>query len=152
MKAVVQRVSWAQVEVGEDVVGRIEEGLLVYLGCLEGDTQAEGAKMVQRLSRLRIFEDEEGRTNRDISHAQGAFLMVSQFTLAADTSGGNRPSFSAALNAPSAAILVRYVQEGLRNLGFQVESGRFGATMRVSSLNRGPATYLLDIPPPSPTE
>jgi len=152
MKAVVQRVSWAQVEVEEETVGRIEDGLLVYLGCVAGDTEAEGNKMIQRLSRLRIFEDAEGKTNLDIAKAQGAFLIVSQFTLAADTAGGNRPSFSGALNAPSAAILVTYVQDGLRNLGFSVESGRFGATMRVSSLNRGPATYLLDIPPTETTE
>ncbi len=152
MRAVVQRVSWAQVEVEQETVGRIEDGLLVYLGCVAGDTEVEGDKMVQRLSKLRIFEDAEGKTNLDIAKAQGAFLIVSQFTLAADTAGGNRPSLSGALNAPSAAILVGYVQDGLRNLGFSVESGRFGATMRVSSLNRGPATYLLDISPTKPTE
>jgi len=147
MKAVVQRVSWAQVEVGEELVGRIGEGLLVYLGCVHGDTEQEAAKMARRLSRLRIFEDAEGRSNLNAAAVAGAFLVVSQFTLAAETSGGNRPSFSHAQDSATAAILVTCVQDGLRELGFPVESGRFGATMRVSSLNRGPATYLLDIPP-----
>jgi len=147
MKAVVQRVSWAQVEVGDELLGRIEDGLLIYLGCVLGDSTVEAAKMVRRLSRLRIFEDPQGRTNLDLAAVGGSFLVVSQFTLAAETCGGNRPSFSAALDSATAAILVTCVQDGLRELGFPVESGRFGATMRVSSLNRGPATYLLDIPP-----
>jgi D-tyrosyl-tRNA(Tyr) deacylase len=152
MKAVVQRVAWAAVEVGEEEVGRIGEGLLVYLGCVHGDGEAEAAKMARRLAKLRIFEDEAGRTNLDLQATGGAVLVVSQFTLAADTAGGNRPSFSGAQDAATAAILVNCVQDRLKEEGFQVESGRFGATMRVSSLNRGPATYLLDIPPASTTE
>ncbi|MHC4824425.1 MAG: D-aminoacyl-tRNA deacylase [Planctomycetota bacterium] len=142
MKALVQRVDQAQVEVEGEVVGRIGLGFLIYLGCAVGDEAATAGKMAERLGKLRVFEDADGKTNLDL---EGSILLISQFTLAADLRKGNRPSFTTALAPDEAQVLVEQVRQTLENKGFRVESGVFGAHMRVSSTNVGPATYLLEI-------
>ncbi len=145
MKALVQRVDQAQVEVEGKVVGRIALGSLVYLGCAVGDDAAIASKMAERLAKLRIFEDADGKTNLDLTAVEGSLLLISQFTLAACLKKGNRPSFTTALAPEAARVLVDQVRQALENKGFRVESGEFGAHMRVSSTNVGPATYLLEI-------
>ena len=145
MRALVQRVTSARVEVDEQIVGQIELGLLILLGCQEGDDQASAVKMVNRLAKLRIFEDSAGLTNLDIFAVSGQILLVSQFTLAADLRKGNRPSFTTALAPEKARILLDFVMQGLIDKGLKVETGVFGATMQVHSCNAGPATYLLEL-------
>lgn len=152
MRAVVQRVGPAAVVVDGQTVGAIDSGLLIYLGCLHGDGEVQVERLADKLARLRIFEDAEGKTNLDLRQAGGAVLVVSQFTLAAETRKGNRPSFTAALEPGRARELCELFQQHLVNKGFTVETGRFGASMQVSSVNLGPATYLLEeAPPPDPT-
>ena len=126
-------------------VGEIDAGFLVYLGCEVGDGVPLARKMAERLAKLRIFEDEEGKTNLDLCAAEGSILLISQFTLAADLRKGNRPSFTTALAPDEARALVEEVRQVLENKGFRVESGVFGAHMRVTSTNVGPATYLLNL-------
>lgn len=139
-----QRVRSARVEVDGKVVGQIDKGLLILLGCQVGDSEASVTKMVNRLAKLRIFEDDQGLTNLDIFQAKGEILLVSQFTLAADLRKGNRPSFTTALAPEQARELVGEVAQGLENKGLKVENGVFGASMDVHSCNAGPATYLLE--------
>lgn len=146
MKAVIQRVSSARVDVGEETLGQIETGLLVLLGVAEGDTETECDQLARKTAELRIFEDAAGKMNRSLCDIGGEALVVSQFTLCADCSHGRRPSFIGAA-APSAAIPLyeRFMQRlrlspGVRN----VQSGRFGADMKVSLVNDGPVTILLD--------
>lgn len=145
MRALVQRVEQAQVEVEGEVVGRITKGFLVYLGCAVGDDGTHALKMAERLTKLRVFEDADGKTNLDLKAVEGSILLISQFTLAADLRKGNRPSFTTALAPEAARVLVDQVRQTLENKGFRVESGVFGAHMKVSSTNVGPATYLLEI-------
>ena len=145
MKVVVQRVEQAEVVVADQVVGRIGLGFLVYLGCEVGDLSSTARRMGERLGRLRIFEDAEGKTNLDLKAVGGSLLLISQFTLAADLRRGNRPSFTTALAPEKARILMEDVRQTLENNGFRVECGVFGAPMRVRSTNLGPATYLLQI-------
>lgn len=145
MRAIVQRVSSARVEVAGKVVGQIDKGLLILLGCQVGDSEVEADKMVTRLTKLRIFEDQQGLTNLDIFAAEGEILLVSQFTLAADLRKGNRPSFTTALAPEQARELVRKVAQGLDSKGLKVENGVFGASMDVHSCNAGPATYLVEV-------
>lgn len=138
-----QRVDEASVVVQGDVVGAIGLGFLIYLGCEVGDDRATAHKMAERLAKLRIFEDADGKTNLDLAAAEGSILLISQFTLAADLRKGNRPSFTTALAPEEARVLLGEVRQVLENKGFRVESGVFGAHMRVTSTNVGPATYLL---------
>jgi len=145
VKALVQRVDHAEVLVDNEVVGKIGTGFLVYLGCEVGDVSARAVKMAERLARLRIFEDQEGKTNLDLNAVNGSILLISQFTLAADLRRGNRPSFTTALAPDAARLLLEDVRRILENKGFRVECGVFGAHMRVSATNVGPATYLLEI-------
>ena len=145
MKVVVQRVEQAEVVVADQVVGRIGLGFLVYLGCEVGDLSSTARRMGERLGRLRIFEDAEGKTNLDLNAVEGSLLLISQFTLAADLRRGNRPSFTTALAPEKARILMEDVRQTLENNGFRVECGVFGASMKVCSTNLGPATYLLQI-------
>ncbi|MCC7478178.1 D-tyrosyl-tRNA(Tyr) deacylase [bacterium] len=144
MRCVVQRVSRASVSVGGESVGAIGPGLCVLVGALEGDGPEDCAFMARKLSSLRIFTDSDGRMNLDVRAAGNAVLLVSQFTLAADTTSGTRPSFSSAM-APQAA---QELLEGLKGLleaeGLQVQTGRFGAKMDVELVNEGPVTILLD--------
>jgi D-tyrosyl-tRNA(Tyr) deacylase len=146
VKLVVQRVSQASVEVEGRVVGRIGTGFLVLFGAEEGDTPDLAAEAARKVAGLRVFEDDAGKMNRDLAAVAGAVLAVSQFTLAADLSRGRRPGFDRAL-APEAAraLYERFVRE-LAGLGVPVETGVFGAMMRVSLVNEGPATFLLELP------
>ena len=147
MKALLQRVGAARVSVAGETVGAIDGGMLVYLGCERGDGEAQARKLADRVARYRIFEDDQGRTNLDLAQAGGAVLLISQFTLAADTRKGTRPSFSGALEPAAAERLCEKFGELLAEKGFRVETGRFGATMEVSAVNLGPVNYLLEVAP-----
>lgn len=129
--------------VAGETVGAIAHGFLIYLGCEVGDGSKEAQKMGERIAKLRIFEDVDGKTNLDLAAVEGSILLISQFTLAADLRKGNRPSFTSALAPEEARGLLEEVRKSLENKGFRVESGVFGAHMRVTSTNVGPATYLL---------
>jgi len=144
MRAVLQRVSQASVTVGDEVVGAIGRGLLILLGIGVGDSEAEARLLAEKTANLRIFADEEGRFNRSLLDIGGEALVVSQFTLYADTRRGRRPSFSDAAPPEIAAPLVDIFADELRRLGVAVSTGRFGAMMRVALVNDGPVTILLD--------
>jgi D-tyrosyl-tRNA(Tyr) deacylase len=143
VKAVVQRVSRASVTPG----GAIGPGLCVLLGIAATDTEAEADRLAGKVSRLRIFEDGDGRFDRSLLDTGGAALVVSQFTLIADTRRGNRPSFSDAARPEHADPLVARFVAALRDLGVPVETGVFGARMKVELVNDGPVTIVLDQPP-----
>ena len=144
MRAVVQRVGEARVLVDARVVGEIGPGLCVLLGVAEADGEVEAARLAGRVARLRIFENEAGRFDRSVLDAEGAALVVSQFTLLADTAKGNRPSFAAAARPERAEPLYERFCAALRELGLRVETGVFGARMVVEIANDGPVTIVLD--------
>lgn len=144
MRAVIQRVSEASVAVDGRVVGAIGRGLLILLGVGIGDGEAEARLLAEKSANLRIFPDEEGRFNRSLLDIGGEALVVSQFTLYADTRRGRRPSFSDAAPPEIAAPLVETFANELRRLGVPVSTGQFGAMMRVALVNDGPVTILLD--------
>ncbi len=144
MKAVLQRVRSASVSVGDEVVGAIGHGLLVLLGVAADDTEAHADLLADKTARLRIFADATGKFNRSVIDAGGAVLVVSQFTLFADTRHGRRPGFTAAAPPALAVPLIDRYQAALRAAGLQVQSGRFGAHMLVSLENDGPVTINLD--------
>lgn len=144
MRAVIQRVSKASVTVDGAVVGQIGRGLLVLLGVGAGDAAADARQMAEKIANLRIFADDEGRFNRSALDIGGAALVVSQFTLYADTRRGRRPSFSGAALPEVAAPLVEGFVAALRERGLPVETGVFGAHMDVDLRNDGPVTIILD--------
>jgi D-tyrosyl-tRNA(Tyr) deacylase len=144
VRAVVQRVAEARVRVDAQVVGEIGPGLCVLLGVARGDVSADGERLAGRVARLRIFENEEGKFDRSVQDAGGAVLVVSQFTLIADTEKGNRPSFTEAAPPEEAKLLYEGFCAVLRDLGVQVETGVFGAGMLVELVNDGPVTITLD--------
>lgn len=144
MRAVVQRVRSASVRVGEEIVGEIDAGLLVLLGVGNGDGQDEVSWIARKIARLRVFSDDQGRMNLDVSQIGGGVLLVSQFTLYGDARQGNRPGFSDAAPPDVAAPLIDLVADAIRHDGIRVETGRFGASMLVSLENDGPVTILLD--------
>lgn len=144
MRAVVQRVAWAKVEVDGAPVGEIGPGLLVYLGVGRQDTEKDADWLCHKVTNLRIFPDEAGRMNRSVRDVAGGILLVSQFTLYGDIRRGFRPGFSDAMEPGEAERLYRYTLERLRESGLKVAAGVFGAHMAVSSLNDGPVTILLD--------
>ena len=146
MRAVVQRVSSARVVVEGEVVGEIGGGLCVLLGVARGDGEADVERLAGRIARLRIFENEEGRFDRSLLDVGGAALVVSQFTLIADTAKGNRPSFTEAAPPEQAEPLYEAFCAALRELGVDVATGRFGARMAVELVNDGPVTIVLDVP------
>lgn len=143
MRAVVQRVSGAAVEVDGAERTRIGPGLLVLLGVARGDDGAGAARLAGKVARLRVFEDEEGRFDRSLLDTGGSALVVSQFTLLADTSKGNRPSFSAAAPPEQAEPLYEAFCAALSAEGVPVETGVFGARMQVELVNQGPVTIVL---------
>lgn len=143
MRALIQRVSEASVAVDGEVVGRIGPGLLVLVCAMPGDGAAEVEKLAQKIAKLRIFKDAEGRMNLSVKDAGGAALVVSQFTLAADLRG-NRPGFSYAAAPDEANRLYEAFADRLAQLGVPVERGRFGADMDVRLLNQGPVTIWMD--------
>ena len=144
MKFLIQRVKSASVSVDFDEIGKIDEGCLVFVGVSENDSEAIADRMIDKLVKLRIFEDEQGKTNLSISDAGGKYLIVSQFTLYADVKKCNRPSFVSAGNPALAEKLYDYVISTLRDKGFEVEHGSFGADMKVSLVNDGPFTIIMD--------
>jgi D-tyrosyl-tRNA(Tyr) deacylase len=144
MRAVIQRVSEAAVEVAGETVGRIDRGLLVLVGVSVADGAADADWLADRLVGLRIFADAAGRFDASVQDVAGAVLLVSQFTLCADTRKGRRPSFTAAARPEQAEPLYRRVADAVAARGVPVGTGRFGAHMQVRSVNDGPVTILLD--------
>lgn len=144
MRAVVQRVTAASVQVGEELVGAIGAGLCVFVGVTHGDDESAAARLADRIWQLRVFEDEQGKMNRSAADLGCHVLVVSQFTLYADTSRGRRPSFVDAAPGAVAEPLVAAVVAALRRQGATVATGRFGAEMAVSLVNDGPVTILLE--------
>jgi D-tyrosyl-tRNA(Tyr) deacylase len=144
MRAVVQRVSRAQVTVRDEVVGRIERGLLVLLGVASTDKEADADYLAEKVAGLRVFEDEAGKMNRAVGEAGGAVLVVSQFTLYGDVRRGKRPSFDAAAPPEQARKLYEYFVERIRAAGLRCETGRFQEMMQVELVNDGPVTILMD--------
>ena len=144
MRVILQRVSHASVTVEEKVIGKIQRGFLLLVGVTHDDAMEDMEYLVRKIVQMRIFEDEEGKLNRSIQDIGGEILSVSQFTLYADTKKGNRPSFSKA--APGEVALEMFEQFNglLRESGIPVETGQFGADMKVELLNDGPVTILLD--------
>jgi D-aminoacyl-tRNA deacylase len=145
MRAVIQRVSSARVVVGDETVGEIGRGFCVLLGVARDDGEADAERLAGRIARLRIFENEEGRFDRSLLDVGGEALVVSQFTLIADTEKGNRPSFAAAAPPDQAEPLYERFCATLREVGVQVATGRFGARMAVGIVNDGPVTIILDV-------
>jgi len=143
MKAAVQRVSRARVRVGKEVAGEIGFGVCVLLGVARGDDAAVASRLAEKVARLRIFENEEGRFDRSLLDVGGEALVVSQFTLIADTAKGNRPSFSEAAPPEEAEPVYEAFCESLRGLGVRVETGVFGARMAIQLENDGPVTIVL---------
>lgn len=144
MRLVIQRVSSAAVRVEGEIVGEIGKGLLVLAGMEKGDGIEKVRAAAEKLAGLRVFEDGAGKMNLDTAAAGGAFLVVSQFTLAASLARGRRPSFDSAAPPEEAAPLVEALVEELRGRGFRVETGRFRAYMEVSLVNDGPVTFVAE--------
>lgn len=144
MRAVIQRVSEASVTIDGEIVGQIGRGLLVLLGVGEGDGPDEATLLAEKIAGMRIFPDDEGRFNRSALNIGGAVLVVSQFTLYADTRRGRRPSFAAAAPPEVAAPLVELFVAAVRQQGLPVATGSFGAAMQVALVNDGPVTIVLD--------
>jgi D-tyrosyl-tRNA(Tyr) deacylase len=145
MRALIERVSSASVTVDGQVVGAIEQGLVVLLGVGEGDGSEQARKLADKVSRLRVFDDEQGRMNRSLLDLAAAALCISQFTLYGDTRRGLRPSFTAAAEPERAERLYEEFCRELEARGVRVERGRFGARMSVALVNEGPVTLLLEI-------
>ena len=145
MKGLIQRVSEANVVVDGKTVGEIDNGILLLLGIDKGDSEKEADKLIQKLLAYRLFSDSEGRMNASVQDVAGGILVVSQFTLSADTKKGLRPSFSSAAAPADAERLYHYFVEKIRALHPQVETGIFAADMKVRLLNDGPVTFLLTV-------
>lgn len=144
MRVVLQRVAHASVTVEEKVIGKIQRGFLLLVGVTHDDAMEDMEYLVRKIVQMRIFEDEEGKLNRSIQDIGGEILSVSQFTLYADTKKGNRPSFSKAAPGDVAIEMFEQFNGLLRETGIPVETGQFGADMKVELLNDGPVTILLD--------
>ena len=149
MITVLQRVRQARVDIGARISGQIEQGLLVLVCAEQGDTEAEADKLLAKLMKLRIFSDDAGKMNRSVQDVGGGLLIVSQFTLAADTSSGNRPSFTQAAKPDEGRRLYEYLVAQARTLytAGSVQTGEFGADMQVHLVNDGPVTIPLRIAP-----
>ncbi|MEM8731676.1 MAG: D-aminoacyl-tRNA deacylase [Pseudomonadota bacterium] len=144
MRALLQRVTEARVSVNQAVIGEIGPGLMILVCAMQADTEAEADRLAAKIAKLRIFPDDEGRMNRSILDIRGSALVVSQFTLAADTSRGNRPGFSAAAPPERGEALYDYFCKQVALQGISVATGRFGADMQVSLVNSGPVTIWMD--------
>ncbi|HEX5718260.1 MAG TPA: D-aminoacyl-tRNA deacylase [Thermoanaerobaculia bacterium] len=144
MRLVIQRVSSAAVRIEGKIVGEIGRGLLILVGVERGDGIEKVRAAAEKLAGLRVFEDEAGKMNLDTAAAGGAFLVVSQFTLAGSLARGRRPSFDNAASPEEAAPLIEKLVEELRGRGFRVETGRFRAYMEVSLVNDGPVTFIVE--------
>jgi len=144
MKVVIQRVSEASVTVGGQIVGAISNGLLLLIGIDEQDDESDANWLVQKILNLRIFSDAEGKMNLSVQDIQGEILCISQFTLIAEYKKGNRPGFSKAAKPEQAIPLFEYFKNEISKSGLKTESGIFGADMKVSLLNNGPVTIVMD--------
>ena len=145
MRVVIQRVDHAQVDIDGKTVGNIGKGFLLLVGIKNGDDLSVIKKAADKIAKMRIFEDEEGKTNLSLKDVNGEILSVSQFTLMANTNKGNRPSFVEAMRPPMSKELWEDFNKELENDGFHVETGEFGADMKVSLENDGPFTIVLDL-------
>lgn len=144
MKFVIQRVKKASVEVEEKEIGKINQGMLVLIGITQEDDKKIADKMIKKLINLRIFQDKENKMNLSIKDVKGELLLVSQFTLYADCKNGNRPSFTKSAKFDVANNLYQYIIEECKKTGINVETGIFGAEMKVNLTNDGPVTIILD--------
>jgi D-tyrosyl-tRNA(Tyr) deacylase len=150
MRVLLQRVNHASVVVGTETVGEINRGLLIYAGLQASDTQAVTKRMCERILNYRVFPDDQGRMNLSLMDVGGGILLVSQFTLAAETHRGNRPGFSTAMAAEEAQSIfegfVAAVRDRVQMLPISVATGQFQADMQVKSINDGPINFLLEVP------
>ncbi|OOV87152.1 D-aminoacyl-tRNA deacylase [Oceanospirillum linum] len=144
MRALIQRVARAKVEVDQQCIGEINQGLLVFIGVEKGDRTEDADRLLKKLLAYRVFADAEDKMNLSLTDVQGGLLLVSQFTLAANTQKGLRPSFSSAAPPAEGEDLYNYLVEQAKGLHPSVATGRFGADMKVELLNDGPATFLLE--------
>lgn len=145
MRALIQRVSDAQVNINGETIGRIGPGLVIFICAMQGDDATHCARLAAKISKLRIFRDEAGKMNRSLRDTGGEALIISQFTLAGDTSRGNRPGFSSAAGPePGHSLYRQFVQE-VKSLGIPTATGSFGAHMAVTLTNDGPVTLWLDL-------
>ena len=144
MRAVVQRVRHAQVHVDGALIGECGPGVMILVCAMQGDRTDNANALVDKIAKLRIFKDDAGKMNKSIMDIGGSALVVSQFTLAADTKRGNRPGFSTAAFPDEGRALYEYFADGLAQAGVPVETGKFGADMKVSLINDGPVTIWLD--------
>ena len=144
MKSIIQRVVSAQGKIDDAVVGSISHGCLILLGVEKSDTQESAQKLARKISRYRFFNDENGKMNVNIQQIKGAALVVSQFTLVADTDSGNRPGFSKGASPEQGRILYHGFMDALAQQGVPVQCGRFGANMQVSLINDGPVTFVIN--------
>lgn len=144
MRALIQRVSEAAVRVDGEIVGEIKQGLLVLICAMKGDTEADADRLAAKISKMRIFTDENGKMNKSVLDIAGGALVVSQFTLSADTKSGNRPGFSTACGAEEGNAFYEYFARALGETGVPVAKGIFGADMKVSLVNDGPVTIWID--------
>ncbi len=144
MKAVIQRVMNASVQVDGKVVGAIDQGILIYLGIIQGDTKKQAEDLAEKIVRFRIFPDHQGKMNLSLLEVQGKALIVSQFTLAADGKKGNRPSFDLAALPDQAIPLYEQFIQKIRSFNIHAETGIFGAHMNVIATNHGPVTFCLE--------
>ena len=145
MKCVIQRVLSSSVSVDGNIVGEIQKGFLILLGVAEGDTEADAEKLAKKISLMRVFEDSEGKMNLSVKDIDGEILVISQFTLCADCKKGNRPSFVGAMRPEGATRLYELFMALLKDNGVKkVDHGIFGADMKVSLVNDGPVTIILD--------
>jgi D-tyrosyl-tRNA(Tyr) deacylase len=147
MIGLLQRVTQARVETSGELLGEIGQGLLVLVGVERGDTQAEADRLLERLLAYRVFADADGRMNRSLRDVGGGLLLVPQFTLAADTSRGNRPGFTTAAAPDDGRLLFEYIAQQARRAHEPVATGRFGADMQLALVNDGPVTFWLQVPP-----
>lgn len=145
MIALLQRVSSASVTVNKKVIGEIEQGLLVFLAVQPEDTEVKAKRLAERVASYRMFNDENDKMNLNVKQANGDILVVSQFTLAADTNSGLRPSFTTAAKPEFSKKMYEYFCQQLRGQGFKVPTGEFAADMQVKLLNDGPVTFTLTI-------
>ena len=144
MKIVIQRVSCASVKVEGVIVGQIQQGLMLLVGMEEGDDKSDAEWLSKKILDLRIFSDSEGKMNLSVKDVSGDVLCISQFTLIAEYKKGNRPSFIKAAKPEKAIDLFEYFKELIKNSGLKVESGIFGADMKVELINNGPVTIVMD--------